>query len=540
MVVKRPQTREQDMSPDYPSPISSPSHTSYPRDFSIQKLEQWKEEHIHVSGRAFAKQEEIPHATFSYWQRRNRALVEKHGGAAAFFETSEGLGWLHRVVVAAQFTLTQLAGGSIQNMTTFLRLSGLDGFVASSVGSQYAAIRQMEEKIADFGVQERTRLAENMPHKEVIVCEDETFHPEICLVALEASSGFILVERYAESRDAATWNQALEDGLQGLDVKVIHLVSDQAKALICHAKECLGVENSPDLFHIQHDLCKATSLPLASQLRAAQERALFAAQHEQTAAQQHLTEATARSERAHNAIVGLSEVYHPFSLQDGALQTSEQLAASLSEHFNSIEQVASQAQLSEACCERIQKAKKLLPRMLATLAFFWQIVMCRLHSARLSFELQHAILTHLLPAYYLKKVAARQRSAEKRKALSSLSSQLLSPWHERDGPFSQLDAALRRRIEGLALGCAELFVRASSPTEGRNAHLRQSHQGSHRLSSRRLAALTTIHNFFITRADGSTAAERFFEQKQRNLFEYLLSELNVPSRPAARRPKLMN
>ena len=39
---------------------------------------------------------------------------------------------------------------------------------------------------------------------------DETFHPEICLVAIEPVSNFILLERYAADRSAATWTQALE------------------------------------------------------------------------------------------------------------------------------------------------------------------------------------------------------------------------------------------------------------------------------------------------------------------------------------------
>lgn len=36
-----------------------------------------------------------------------------------------------------------------------------------------------------------------MPKKMIMLCEDETFHPEICLVAIEPVSNFILVERYA-------------------------------------------------------------------------------------------------------------------------------------------------------------------------------------------------------------------------------------------------------------------------------------------------------------------------------------------------------
>ena len=39
-----------------------------------------------------------------------------------------------------------------------------------------------------------------MPRRSISLCEDETFHPQTCLVAIEPVSGFILVERYSERR----------------------------------------------------------------------------------------------------------------------------------------------------------------------------------------------------------------------------------------------------------------------------------------------------------------------------------------------------
>jgi hypothetical protein len=38
-----------------------------------------------------------------------------------------------------------------------------------------------------------------MPPREISVAEDETFHPEICLVGIEPVSNFILVEQCPES-----------------------------------------------------------------------------------------------------------------------------------------------------------------------------------------------------------------------------------------------------------------------------------------------------------------------------------------------------
>ncbi|MGF1569798.1 MAG: DUF6399 domain-containing protein [Nodosilinea sp.] len=62
---------------------------------------------------------------------------------------------------------------------------------------------------------------------------------------------------------------------------------------------------------------------------------------------------------------------------------------------------------------------------------------------------------------------------------------------------------------------------SSSCGEGRNGQLALRHQSFHRLSPRKLQALTTIHNFFLTRPDGSIAAERFFGYQPKPLFDSL-------------------
>ena len=51
-----------------------------------------------------------------------------------------------------------------------------------------------------------------------------------------------------------------------------------------------------------------------------------------------------------------------------------------------------------------------------------------------------------------------------------------------------------------------------------------------------LAALTVLANYFHRRRDGSTAAERFFGvPPAADLFEWLVSHVSSPPRPAARR-----
>ena len=58
----------------------------------------------------------------------------------------------------------------------------------------------MEESIIAFDNEETRRLAKEMKPKEITVCQDETFHPETCLVAIEPTANFILLEKYSGGR----------------------------------------------------------------------------------------------------------------------------------------------------------------------------------------------------------------------------------------------------------------------------------------------------------------------------------------------------
>ena len=142
----------------------------------------------------------------------------------------------------------------------------------------------------------------------------------------------------------------------------------------------------------------------------------------------------------------------------------------------------------------------------------------------------------MIPAIYLERVAGRSQ-AETRHRLQALSAQLLDPLRQPSHPLQALAPPIRTRIEEVSQGCADLFQRSSSCVEGRNGHLSLYHHGCHRLSDRKLAALTAIHNFHILRPDGTTAAERFFGRAHPPLFEQVLAHVSFPPPPRQRRPR---
>ena len=90
----------------------------------------------------------------------------------------------------------------------------------------------MEEGACEFGIEEKNRLAEGMAPKEISTIEDETFHPETCLVAIEPVSNYILLEEYASGRKADDWTSALQEGTKGLNVEVIQVTSDEGRGIV--------------------------------------------------------------------------------------------------------------------------------------------------------------------------------------------------------------------------------------------------------------------------------------------------------------------
>ncbi len=110
-----------------------------------------------------------------------------------------------------------------------------------------------------------------MKPKEITVCQDENFHSDPCLVAIEPVSNFILLEKYSKSRKAQQWTEAMDEATKGLPVKIIQSTSDEGKGIVHHVKKDLVAHHSPDVFHVENEIVKGTSTPLASKIKRASE-----------------------------------------------------------------------------------------------------------------------------------------------------------------------------------------------------------------------------------------------------------------------------
>jgi hypothetical protein len=518
-----------------------------------------------VSQRQYAVANDIPRTTLQHWLRSTPAQgIDAE--TAAFFETPAGVMLLHRLLLAAHLALCWMGSGGIRLVCLFVTIAGLGPFIANSYGAQHGIAADIQAALVEFGAAERTRLAAEMPARDITLCEDETFLKEgICLVAIEPVSGFVVLEEFAERRDAETWKAAIDQAIEGMPVKVVQIASDEAKALIRHAVD-VGAHHSPDLFHVQHEICQAVSLPLHNQqIRAEEEvrNATEALDHRKQerdaylagprgagrprdvdgrvqAAESRLAAVKAASASAATAgfawrahMRGIGDAYHPYDLATGTRQSPELLSEKLNTAFTGLRDIVRSAGLPEQAMAGIEKAARVVPKMISTVRFYEARVEKRLEQLDLAPDHENRLRKVLIPAAYLES-AARRRAPDERGAIEEVARRL------RSGAPPSSSVEVEVQLHRIAALCAEEFQRSSSCVEGRNGRLSQYQHALRQLNPAKQAALTVVHNYLTTRPDGTTAAERFFGSPPKDLIAHLLAHVSVPARPARPRPRRQN
>ena len=511
------------------------------------------------SQREAAQRLGIPHATFNYWMR--------HYGPAdacpvdSFFRSAAGELVLRRIVAAALVVFHLRGACGIRLVGEFLHHSQLDRFVACSRGALHPLAAHLESDLGAFRDKEQTALAGRMKPKTITLVADEHFHSgKPCLVGLEPLAGFLLVECYRDRRDADTWKQAIAQGTAGMSVEVIQMTSDQARALVCCAEKGLHAAHSPDLFHGQRDLLKPLLLPVTRPLRQAEKElekarkhtakldapedqmqspqefeALIEAVRQEMAGEECLRQAKARQEQVVHEVRGVADDYHPFDRHTGRPVLAEEVGQRLNEHVDRLAEVAAEAGLGTKATGAVNKSRTWLTTLMGCVAWFWCLANARMEELDLSEEQERVVKEKLLAGHYWAMAARRARTAEERKRLQEMAEELKTEAWQARGALAALSEEERREVEEVACHIAGLFQRSSSCVEGRNGRLSLQHHGHSRVSERRLQGLTVIHNYMVQRADGTTAAERFFGQKHKDVFSWLLERMPDLPRPAAKR-----
>jgi hypothetical protein len=196
----------------------------------------------------------------------------------------------------------------------------------------------------------------------------------------------------------------MEDALAPLKCNVIQSTSDEAPGLLAYVDHHLGAHHSPNLFHVQHELHKAVSAPMATKQRTAA-KTVAKAEATRTRVQEHLHNANSepaqrgpgrppkaaaslervaqdveaaryehqrlaeQRETVTQSIRAIGHAYPFVALERGVRRNGKLIAGDLHAHIDTIRAIAQQEHLSETCMKRLEKTERVVPTMQATIAF---------------------------------------------------------------------------------------------------------------------------------------------------------------------------
>ena len=311
-----------------------------------------------------------------------------------------------------------------------------------------------------------------MPAKDLTVTQDETFTGGLCLITMDPESNFIILEQSAQARGQTTWNEFITPALAPLNCRVIQSTSDEAPGLLAYVEHYLEAHHSPDLFHVQHELVKAISGPMATKERTARktvteateqlERMQSEPQNVGDEPEKHATgrspqepvsleqveHALAAARREHErlaqqrqqvstSIRGIGHAYHFVDLERGVRRNGRLIAADIQRHIAQIRAIAQHEGLSQSCLDRIDKAERVVPKMQATIEFVSGYVRQQVDQLDLTQPTSFAMHAKLIPSYYLDRVA-QTRTLSDGEPLRELAERLRAPLCEPGGVLSAL------------------------------------------------------------------------------------------------------
>jgi hypothetical protein len=237
----------------------------------------------------------------------------------------------------------------------------------------------------------------------------------------------------------------------------------------------------------------------------------------------------------HENLQGLSEDLHPFSLLNNQPQSEESLIDKLEKRACCFEEIAQK----QAIPDKNKTAKKLrnqIKPLAVNVTAWWLWVNENLQALKVDTILRAWIIDALLPVVYWHHQLHKTQNTlfrEKYQQAWEASSTVL-----RDHPLTHtLSESKLQHWLAWSEWMVQHFHRSSSAVEGRNGCLSKMYHNGRGISESRLKALTVIHNYGLKRRDGTTAAQRFFDQDFPDLFSWVLDQMGELPLPRKGRPK---
>lgn len=487
--------------------------------------------------------------------KRSKSSVHRHRKAqarrahhpeSAFWETEAGQAWLKILWVAVLYIFGMECHVGADKLSRFFKLIRLDTHVGTSPSAIRQQLQRMESLLPLF--QQRCESAVSDKTHAAVVAMDETFFDDfMILVLMDLSSGYLLVEAVGQDRCFNTWIEKAMPRLKALGIDVKHAVSDRAKALIKLAINGFDCAAGADLFHAQRDVSQWLGGILGrrhAQAKTEMERAAATCAQKDNALPELVQ--VVDTERAfqqiddarrayHEHLAGIADDVHPFSLAGALPQRAEQVVAALEKRAQALEKVAQTQALADTK-QTLAKFRNQFNDLAAHVDAWWQWVMEILTELAVDDATQHWLMHRLLPTVYWHQQTLKTQNPRQRAKYPHAWQGAVQRLQADAFTASLPESELQRWLEW-AEWMARHFHRSSSAVEGRNGYLSQMAHNGRGLTEKRLRALTVIHNYGLTRADGTTAAMRLFGQPFPDLFSWLVAEMGELPLPRKRRQR---
>ena len=450
------------------------------------------------------------------------------------WETEAGQKWLCLMVLATIFIFSLQGGIGCERLSQFFHLLRLNKHIGVSPTALRNLRASIESKIIEYQQQQQEKLKTTSPKVELCLAADETFFDQVILVMLDLPSGYIFVEQKTENCQYDTWQQRVNIAFTSLNLKIRYLVSDRAKAIVKLALTDLGTHSISDLFHILYNLNRSIAWELnclgsrlQKQLKILQEKQ---AQLELIEPIETSIKRLQQSRLIYNdACYRLSLCLHPFDINHKTTTTTQIVSMKLTEILKTMENLSKNHQLKDPR-NGIRNLKNQIPYLSSIIDIWWSWVDQCLIQSECSSSVSHWLKEQLLPTVYWQQQIKRTKNPHLRKDYQTayLKAKVFFQQHPVTLSLTQLD---QEQWWNWAVWMVSKFQRSSSAVEGRNGYLSQVHHNRRGLSTKRLQVSTVIHNFYLKRSDGTTAAQRLFGCQFPDLFEYLVEHIGELPQP---------
>jgi len=489
---------------------------------------------VHYTVRKIAEVTNIPKSSV---QRLVKAILKRNQYSEShFWETEEGCQWLRILVYATIFLFGIKCGIGAETISQFFKMLRLTMHIAVSPTTIKDLRNKMEDVLIEYkDDQEKHHLREEL--LRIAGGVDETFFKEMILVFMDLPSGYIFLEEESKDRSYATWKEKIQQILKKFNIDFKYTVSDRAKALIKLAQQGMNCLSIPDLFHASHEIVKLFGLRLHRKQadlynKLTKELAALALLKElsQRLSNQEALISQLKNEYAfiesgiacyQGVLHKLSEIVHPFDIHSSEKHTSATVLNLLLELVEQIKTLQNEQEINDDK-KHIVKFENQIDGIASLIDAWWLWCEESLPHDKIDNELKNWLLMYLLPSVYwqcqVNKTKKPGLKQSYRKAFEY--AQLKLQQH----PLTPL-FIIHKEWLSWAKGMVSNFQRTSSAVEGRNGCLSQIHHNGRGISFKRLKALTVIHNYYLKRSDGTTAAERLFKKIFEDPFEVIVNKM---------------